>query len=296
MTKKSAVSYYDLLNAYKILFTQTTHVHLKNIQALETATLRQTYKQLALQTHPDRARLIGVNQTILETRFKQISNAYSLLDSFVAGTTTLLKQTAKTGTHYPPTPSPQKTSSRGKTRTRKDRFYGRRKKAEKKTERKNFHNSKNSDAPPLHNRPAGHSIRKTKVHYLPHTELLLGQFLFYTGHISLKNLIDAIQWQRKQRPSFGEIAVAWNILVPQDIADILKSKKQRELFGECAFRLNYINSFQYKAILAKQYNSQQPIGRFFIEKGLLDESDIEKLHCEMIYHNTILKRRAREKK
>ncbi len=287
MTKKSAVSYQDLVNAYKILFVKSSRVHLGTIQNLQVATLRSTYKKLALQNHPDRSQYIGKNQKILETKFKQISNAYAVLDSFVAGTTSLqYKPETKKRQSEPGTST---TNFRKKPKNKKNKkrnsFSFKHQKVKNSFQKKQERKNKEPDK----QKPATHVRRSS--HKLPLMEFLLGHYLFYEGHISLKNLIDALQWQRKQRPSFGEIAVNWNIFSKNDVVDILKKRKQGELFGECAHRLKYINAFQYNAILAKQHNQQKPIGKFFVEQGILTEHEIEALHKKLLTHNTLVKRK-----
>jgi hypothetical protein len=102
--------------------------------------------------------------------------------------------------------------------------------------------------------------------------------LFYSGKITLNTLVEAIIWQRKQRPSFGRIAMEWRILKQQDILDILKKRQPREKIGDCAHRLGYISDIQYRAILLKQRNLQKPIGSFFIARGILTETEMQAMN------------------
>lgn len=112
--------------------------------------------------------------------------------------------------------------------------------------------------------------------HIPETELMLGQFLFYNNIITLQTLFDAVIWQRKQRPSFGQIAMEWGILSHDDIQSILRKRKHREKIGEYALRNGYITQFQYMAILGKQRQMQKPLGQYFIEKNILSPEELEK--------------------
>ena len=104
---------------------------------------------------------------------------------------------------------------------------------------------------------------------------MLGQFLFYNHVITLQTLFDAVAWQRKQRPSFGQIALEWGILTHADIENILRKRNIREKFGTYALRNGYITQFQYMAILGKQRQMQKPLGQYFIEKQILSSADLE---------------------
>jgi len=293
MIKKQAVTRTDLLNAYRILFSKSTRVHLSNIQKLHKNTLRDAYKKLALENHPDRARILGQSQKNLEIQFKKISNAYFILNGYMDGKTLILETTSPPPSADSTTKSKKNFKGRykGNTRKRKKTFSSKKRKKETSdsgtkggTEKEKSEQNKKT-------------FRQNNSAFmrLPQTELLLGQYLYYCGHITLQSLLEALQWQRKQRPSFGQIALNWQIITNAEIATILKEKNYRELFGECAFRLGYINHFQYRAILAKQFNRQLPIGRYFIENNILKEDILEKLHEDLAIFNKMMRMKKKKK-
>lgn len=132
-----------------------------------------------------------------------------------------------------------------------------------------------------------HERKSTKFSYsgqCPNLELPIGQFLFYTGHISWKTLLDAILWQRAQRPSFGEIARDWGILTDGDIIAIQRGKK-REKFGEFALNKGYINLFEHLAILGKQRKLQPLIGEFFVRCGIISKGVMDVMIEKQRLHN-----------
>ena len=120
---------------------------------------------------------------------------------------------------------------------------------------------------------------------LPKRELLLGQFLYYSGIIPWTILIDAIVWQRMQRPPIGEIARQWNMLTEDDIQKILKERSFNEKFGAHALRKGYISAFQLLALVGRQRSLQRPIGEYFIEHGMLTVPQLDLLIEQTKRHN-----------
>lgn len=128
--------------------------------------------------------------------------------------------------------------------------------------------------------------------HLPKRKLLLGQFLYYSGMVSWKMLIDAISWQKKQRPSIGQIALKWGILSEYDIQAILNQRiLERSFdkrFGEYAWIKGYLTSFERLALLGKQRMLQRPIGEYFVEKRILPAGNIDKIIEKLWSHNRLL--------
>ena len=91
---------------------------------------------------------------------------------------------------------------------------------------------------------------------VPKRELLIGQFLYYSGLISWKTLFDAVCWQRKQRPAIGKIALDWGILSPDNIKRILTERNYKEQFGDYALRNGLISHFKHLAIVGRQKKLQ----------------------------------------
>ncbi|MFH2044492.1 MAG: J domain-containing protein [Pseudomonadota bacterium] len=125
--------------------------------------------------------------------------------------------------------------------------------------------------------------------FLPKRKLLIGQFLYYSGIVSWKTLIDALALQKMQRPSVGQIALQWGILSKNDIHIILKQRalerKHDKRFVEYACLKGYLTSFQRLALLGKQSSLQRPIGAFFVEKGVLMSADMEMMVNRLQAHN-----------
>ena len=122
--------------------------------------------------------------------------------------------------------------------------------------------------------------------YMPRRKLLIGQYLFYSGCISWNTFINAITWQKRQRPTIGRIALDWGMLSANDIQEILKDRIYREKFGETAIRRGYLNTFKLMALLGKQRRLQRPIGEYFIITGNFTLREMEQMVERQRQHNT----------
>lgn len=124
---------------------------------------------------------------------------------------------------------------------------------------------------------------------IPRRRLLIGQFLYYCGIISWKTLIDAIIWQKRQRPPIGQIAIKWGILSQEEIRHILIERSvERDFskrFAEYARQKGYITIFEHMALVGKQRSLQNPIGEYFIENEILYPRDMSRKIMELRNHN-----------
>lgn len=120
---------------------------------------------------------------------------------------------------------------------------------------------------------------------LPKRPLKFGQFLFFSGVIPARELLDALAWQRGQRPPFGQIARDWGILTTQQVIEVLRSKGPGEPFGECASRLGWMTPFEMHAVACRQKNLQRPFGHYFVERGLMDRVAMNQALLHQRIHN-----------
>ena len=113
----------------------------------------------------------------------------------------------------------------------------------------------------------------------------LGVSLYYSGTVSWRNLIEAISWQRQQRPKIGQIAVDWDMLTHKDIIMLLTNRTLNERFGECALRMGYITGFEHIALIGKQRRLQRQIGEYFVNKGIFSSREISHMVHKQRIHN-----------
>ncbi len=120
---------------------------------------------------------------------------------------------------------------------------------------------------------------------IPRRELLFGRFLYYSRRISWRSLIQAITWQRKQRPLIGQIALEWGMLSRKEITDVITARDAREKFGEAALRKGYLNKYNLLAILGKQRGLHRPLGDYFVARSLYTRLDMNRAANGQRQHN-----------
>lgn len=242
----TTVSSTDLVRACQVLFSPDISFSLAFVQNLDPSTLKTAYRKKALETHPDRAQALGVHEQIQSKRFREVKKAYEVL----------LPVTEKT------VPLPSSHHQRVRPQAR--------------------HHE------PPKEKPRYTSPNKMSSFYrgcVPNHSLRLGQFLYYSGIITWRHLIDAISWQRRVKPRYGQIALEWNILDRQQIMDILTQKERSERFGEYARRTGIISDFQHLAIIGKQNKCHRMFGEYFILNGILTQRQLDILLIRLIQHN-----------
>ncbi|UCF30592.1 MAG: DnaJ domain-containing protein [bacterium] len=241
---KDHCDHMEVVEAFRTLFGPGLEITDRFLSSLHIVKLREAYRRKALELHPDRASLLGLSESELTERFKDVGQAYHRITDFLSR-----------GGHL-------RMSVNGQ------RFAG---------------GTVGSEDP-----SSGHFD-----HYwrgsLPRRELLLGQFLYYSGNISWGSLVKSIAWQRDQRPSFGRITRMWSYLAGDQVSEVLCRRSMGERFGESAVRLGYLNSFQRNAVLGFQRWLQRPIGEYFVEKEILSPASLSEIvHC-LRRHNSFAK-------
>ena len=120
---------------------------------------------------------------------------------------------------------------------------------------------------------------------VPFRTLQLGQYLYYQGKITFGMLIKALVWQRKQRPSFGEIALRWGWLKSEGHEKIFRLCDWPRRFGEKTVELGLLSVFQVNVILLYQRSRQNQLGSYFVRTGLLSQQEIEDLVLDLKQQN-----------
>ena len=223
--------------------------HLRNISLSE---LKAAYRKKVMETHPDRAIALGKGATEMANRFKDVATAYQRLITFVQG-------------NYSDVSGVETADKKGRETI--------------------IFQPKDEDVPDSRNheriviQPKSERT-KQEIYYdgsIPKRKLLIGQYLYYCRHISWKTLIEAIMWQKKQRPRVGQIALEWGILSVDDIRMILSERTYKEKFGEFAYRNGYLTYFEFLAILGRQYRLQPPIGKYFKIQNIIGNEELEEI-------------------
>ena len=259
----------EVKNAFILLFDRSFIPTLEIIKNINPDEIKDAYRKKAFEFHPDRALLLGKNKNELTENFKEINVAYGTLRSF-------LKENRF---YFPGINSAWKKTNYQKTAEGK-KYYHNKTSWNTKTEKDTAKEKK----PEQKNNTGGKKQQSGRLN-LPNAELLIGQFLFWCGIISWKTLIEAIVWQKNQRPLFGEIAKNWNILSEDEIRRIIAEKNSKDRIGDYAFQKGYISQFEHLAILGRQRNLQRPIGEYFVDNGHISLETMDSLASEHRRHN-----------
>jgi hypothetical protein len=120
---------------------------------------------------------------------------------------------------------------------------------------------------------------------IPPIPMEFGIFAYYRGLIEYRDLIDALVWQRRQRPTLGAIACQWGWLNEGKVRGILGHRGHGGRFGRKAVELGLLNSLQVDALLRHQRTHQQRLGQYFIERGLITANEADQLARDLERHN-----------
>lgn len=260
MQDKTAPTSSDLYKACTVLFGTDANVSSDFLKCLKASRLKRAYRKRALETHPDRATALAESSLSLEERFREVNHAYNQLNAFL---------------EYP-----WRSSHSGYAAQRAHEHESARRKQgtyEAQDQRRpgsSFHRGR---------------YRGLSEHLwqggLPRKQLLLGRFLYYSGIISMKSLVEAIVWQKGERPMVGNIAMRWDWLDQNDIRSIISMRRTGEKFCECALRCGYISRYQLNLLLARQKMLQPLIGSFFVDRKIITSHEMERIVEQFHTHN-----------
>jgi len=229
--------------------------------------LKETYRRRAMETHPDRARALGRREADLVREFRAVSDAYRILSALRAGPPeTRPRDPGPSARGRAPAPAVRPRPVRADTTAAPAR----------------------PAAPP---RAAPPRVRASVApEDLPRRRLRFAEYLYYSGRVRWSELVEAIAWQRSQRPPVGRIAVELGYLAHDDVGVILERRRLAGAiaipFGEWAVRIGYLTQFQVLAALGRQLRGQRRIGQYFVERGLLGPDELEDVRHRVLGHNT----------
>ena len=268
------ISKTNLINDCYLLFGSNVFNHVDFLRGLSPSELKIAYRKKALETHPDRARTLGRNEDTMDDRFKKVITAYERLNSIVqGGKIYILREEA------PKKKYAERTNRYSQTKQKSTSGFS------------YTANTRKTE----HTQMAKRSSVSDRFYdgNVPKRELLIGQFLYYSGLITWKTLCDAVYWQRKQRPIIGKIALDWGILSLADIKRILTERSYKIKFGEYALSNGFITHFEHLAILGRQRKLQPPIGEYFIQQGILVNTKLKEMIESLKNHNRKVIKRSR---
>jgi hypothetical protein len=300
------VTWEEALRAGRVLFG--THADALLAGAGWREELKRAYKRRVLETHPDRALALGRPESELAREFRTVTDAYRLLQEAPDARLWVRPRAhpvARPPAARSPAPDPararQETEARRAERTRRAeqerqqeaarRAQAAAREAAARKVRQAAEDERGARARRVWTPSAGavdwrHVV---KPRPMPRRRIRLAEFLYYSGRISWAAMVDAIAWQRRQRPAVGRIAVEFGFLTPLEVIDVI-SRRQRAgahdvPFGEYALKLGMITPFERLAMVGRQVRLQRPIGQYFVERGLIGEHEFDDLRRQIVRHN-----------
>jgi len=235
----------ELYDACKTIFGPEISVSDDFLRYLQPFGLKTAYRKRAFETHPDRARAVGDHGPDMHRRFQQVRSAYEALRHYVENRSRRIAGEPVFNGRRRQHYAGRHTSQRGARRAADHYYHGR----------------------------------------LPQRSLLLGQYLYYSGRISWRNLIDAIVWQSAQRPKVGQLALQAGIMSNQQVVTVLSQRALNERFCDCAQRFGFISIRQRASLIGRQRKMQRCIGEYFVENGLITSRDLSDLVAAQHTHN-----------
>ncbi|HEY5975160.1 MAG TPA: J domain-containing protein, partial [Geobacteraceae bacterium] len=149
---------------------------------------------------------------------------------------------------------------------------------------------------PKQARPAAGGTAEPVYHAgaIPNRPLEFGRYLYYRQVIPYQALIQALSWQRQQRPAIGRIAVNWGWLDTATVQAILGNRSIHGRFGDRAIHLGLLRASQVRTLLAFQRASQSKLGSYFVNAGYLTNSELARLLADLHHHNLRLSGRRQQ--
>jgi hypothetical protein len=128
-------------------------------------------------------------------------------------------------------------------------------------------------APPARPAPRGRDAAPLATGPVPQRRLRLAEFLYYSGRVRWSDFVEAVAWQRAQRPPLGRVLADLGFLAPGEVAALLARRRaagaQQVPLATWAVRCGALTPFQRLAALGRQARLEKPIGAYFLERGLL---------------------------
>ena len=125
---------------------------------------------------------------------------------------------------------------------------------------------------------------------MPQCPLLFGRYLYYSGIINLQIIGQALVWQRSQRPRLGEIGCRLGWLSKNDTFQIIKYRKENQLFGESALALGLLTVEQLQHMLLQQKKLHKRFGEYFVAMNYWNLITLEKFIMMHKDHNKRMQR------
>jgi hypothetical protein len=263
----------DLVRACRILFGSDLQINRDFLEYLQLAGVKSAFRKKAIETHPDK--VAGKGELIRSRHaalFMEVQQAYRDLALFLEAREKGFRLPPQSTLHRPPF-----------THAAADR--GRRPQERQKADP----GARWQPGKAHGGRPdAAAGTGRFYQGPLPERPLRFGHFLYYSGAISWQMIIEAIIWQRAQRPRLGQLGQRFGWLTVPEVIEILRDSKLAQPFGQTAINLGLLNERQVKLLLLQQQRLHKKFGEFFLHEKILTANQLQELLVRFKEHNARL--------
>jgi curved DNA-binding protein CbpA len=255
----------DVMNACRTLFGPGPDIGRGFLFYLQPRGAKSAYRKKAKETHPDFYQTEGMRiQEKQAALFRNILEAYDIINRFFKERENGLWMSPAASVDFKPG-AKKNGAQKSSTNTYKSPNPARK------------HNSNDYYRGPM-----------------PARVLEFGRYLYYSGRISYRSLIDALAWQRMQRPPIGNVALRWGWLAKGSIDRIVAQGAAQGRFGEKAVSLGLLSDFQVKTLLFYQRTRQERLGQYFVLNNILSAEQLDLLVNQLNEHNALAQSRQKK--
>lgn len=284
----------ELFRACEIIFGPELNITRDFLEYLQISGIKTAYRKRAMETHPDRYAANGNLLLSQDTRlFHAVQEAYENLMRYLKarenGYRLPLNRQKTWGAGNGPAPYASKaahthtraaSSGNPSWSQKKEGPFAR---AGNTSGQQNTAWKKASQATDLK------TFWQTDAFYsgpIPNRRLLFGHYLYYSGVTTWKTVIQALVWQRMERPRLGELGRRFGMLTEEEVLIILKNRLPLKPFGETAIDLGLLTVSQLSSLMFHQKRLQKKFGEFFLERKLLRPEQLHRLIAKFQLHNS----------
>jgi len=258
----------ELYRSCEILFGLELRLTRDFLEYLQISGVKNAYRQRARETHPD----LAVGRSESEQRqsvalFHSVQAAYETLRNYLdareKGYRLQAQPMAPRPAHHQRSqarPTPRKTPPRAKRQAtaQSQKWY--------------------------------ENVEELYQGAMPQRKLLFGHFLYYSGAISWRMVVQALVWQRTQRPRIGELGKKVGWLSEKDVRRVLEYRVPQRPFGESAVKLGILQKYQLRSLILQQKRLQKRFGDYFVETNILSRQKMNTYATAYYAHNARMDR------
>jgi len=287
----SVVTESELFRSCEILFGLDLNLSREFLEYLQYGGVKSAYRKMARETHPDLAAGKSEKEKrALATIFQTVQEAYENLKTYLDARDHGYKFRAESNRQHQGRAAKQR--GQAADFRRKEHSQAESRASTSTADRKPRAEAKDSGGRCRTFKGRYADASQTDTFYsgpMPNRKLVLGHFLYYSGVISWRTIVQAIVWQRMQRPRLGELGKKFGWLNEKEIRHIMDYRLPFQPFGESAVRLGHLTEQQRTILVFQQKRLQKKIGQYFVENRIMSQQRLDLYINKCRLHNAAVK-------